>query len=109
VPSHPKRPRDPAQLAKLIVDIATGEVEHREPTDRKHISTSFAERQNLNLRMHMRRFTRLPLPLTKRAASIPQSSPHPSRLGYHVPARARRIAGLSGFLTLSQSRDGPDR
>jgi hypothetical protein len=23
---HPKRPRDPAQLAKLIVDIATGEV-----------------------------------------------------------------------------------
>jgi hypothetical protein len=25
--SHPKRPRDPAQLAKLIVDIATGEVE----------------------------------------------------------------------------------
>ena len=24
---YPKRPRDPAQLAKLIVDIATGEVE----------------------------------------------------------------------------------
>ncbi len=22
---HPKRPRDPAQLAKLIIDIATGE------------------------------------------------------------------------------------
>jgi hypothetical protein len=30
--THPKRPRDPAQLAKLIVDIATGEVEDREPT-----------------------------------------------------------------------------
>jgi hypothetical protein len=29
---HPKRPRDPAQLAKLIVDIATGQVEDREPT-----------------------------------------------------------------------------
>jgi len=28
----PKRPRDPAQLAKLIVDIATGEVEDREPS-----------------------------------------------------------------------------
>ncbi len=28
----PKRPRDPAQLAKLIVDIATGEVEDRELT-----------------------------------------------------------------------------
>ena len=27
--------------------------------DRKHISTSYAERQNLNIRMHMRRFTRL--------------------------------------------------
>jgi hypothetical protein len=26
-PKHPKRPRDPAQLAKLMVDIATGEVE----------------------------------------------------------------------------------
>jgi hypothetical protein len=29
---HPKRPRDPNQLAKLIVDIATGQVEDREPT-----------------------------------------------------------------------------
>jgi hypothetical protein len=29
---QPKRPRDPAQLAKLIVDIATGEAEDREPT-----------------------------------------------------------------------------
>jgi hypothetical protein len=27
MPEHRKRPRDPAQLAKLIVDIATGEVE----------------------------------------------------------------------------------
>ena len=27
-----KRPRDPNQLAKLIVDIATGEVEDRAPT-----------------------------------------------------------------------------
>lgn len=24
MPKHPKRPRDPAQLAKLVVDIATG-------------------------------------------------------------------------------------
>lgn len=28
----PKRPRDPNQLAKLIVDVATGEIEDREPT-----------------------------------------------------------------------------
>ena len=29
---HPKRPRDPSQLGKMIVDIATGEVEDRDPT-----------------------------------------------------------------------------
>ena len=28
---------------------------------------------------------------------------------HHRPSRARTIAGLSGFLTLSQFRDGPDR
>ena len=32
MPKGTKRPRDPAQLAKLIVDIATGEVDDREPT-----------------------------------------------------------------------------
>lgn len=29
---HPKRPRDPNQLAKHIIGIATGEVEDRPPT-----------------------------------------------------------------------------
>jgi len=29
---HPKRPRDLSQWAKRMVDIATGEVEDREPT-----------------------------------------------------------------------------
>jgi hypothetical protein len=29
---RPKRPRDPAQLAKLMIDITSGEVEDREPT-----------------------------------------------------------------------------
>lgn len=28
----PKRPRDPAQLAKLMIDIASGEVQDCEPT-----------------------------------------------------------------------------
>jgi len=27
-----KRPRDPSQLGKFIVDVATGQVEDREPT-----------------------------------------------------------------------------
>jgi hypothetical protein len=27
-----KRPRDPAQLAKFVVDVATGEIEDRTPT-----------------------------------------------------------------------------
>jgi hypothetical protein len=31
-PKGQKRPRDPNQLTKLIVDIATGQVEDREPT-----------------------------------------------------------------------------
>jgi len=30
----PKRPRDTNQLAKLMVDILTGQVEDREPTRR---------------------------------------------------------------------------
>jgi hypothetical protein len=29
--NKPKRPRDPSQLAKLIVDIATGEAENDKP------------------------------------------------------------------------------
>ena len=32
---RPKRPRDPAQLAKLIVDIATGEAEDTDPNKGK--------------------------------------------------------------------------
>ena len=63
----PKRPRDLNQWAKRMVDIATGETTDREPTpeeqgkdpaaapDMKHVSTSYAERNNLNIRMHSRR------------------------------------------------------
>ena len=29
---HPKRPRDPNQLAKSIIDIATGQAPDRDPT-----------------------------------------------------------------------------
>jgi hypothetical protein len=31
MPKHPKRPRDPNQLAKLIVDIASGAVTEERP------------------------------------------------------------------------------
>ena len=39
-PKGQKRPRDANQLAKLIVDIATGQVEDREPTSGVHIKTT---------------------------------------------------------------------
>jgi hypothetical protein len=32
MPNRRKRPRDPNQLGKFIVDVATGEVEDRPPT-----------------------------------------------------------------------------
>jgi hypothetical protein len=34
--AKPKRPRDPNQLAKLIVDIATGETEDKAPESGKN-------------------------------------------------------------------------
>ncbi len=43
----------PAQCIGALATTVTGN------PDRRHISTSYAERQNLSMRMHMRRFTRL--------------------------------------------------
>jgi hypothetical protein len=34
--AKPKRPRDPNQLAKLITDIATGEVQDKDPDQGKN-------------------------------------------------------------------------
>ena len=35
MPKHPKRPRDPNQLGKLIVDLATGAIEEDRPGSRR--------------------------------------------------------------------------
>jgi len=32
MPKHPKRPRDPNQLAKLVVDLLTGNATEEQPT-----------------------------------------------------------------------------
>jgi hypothetical protein len=48
MPKGTKRPRDPAQLAKLIVDIATGEVEDRELTPEESASPSRPARAGLH-------------------------------------------------------------
>jgi hypothetical protein len=70
----------------------------------KHISTSYAERANLTMRMHMRRFTRLANGFSKKIENhthqaalhfhVLQFRPHPS----DVADDARVAAGVSDRL-----------
>jgi hypothetical protein len=64
------RRRDPLQLGKLIVDIATGQVEDRVEDEKDPAAADLGRRggqARAKVRMHIRRFTRLTNAFSKKA------------------------------------------
>jgi hypothetical protein len=51
---HPKRPRDPNQLAKSIIDIATGQKPDRDPTPEEQGKSAVAVSTGSRLRAQWR-------------------------------------------------------
>ncbi len=78
MPKGPKVEKRPADC----VGIRELRVEGR--PDPKHVSTSFVERQNLTMRMSMRRFTRLTNGFSKKAAN------HAHMVALHTQHRSLR-------------------